>query len=101
MVVAYQVGQARQIGLQIYQQHLHYIQAHGLDSNPREPFQVDIHAAIRHWIEYGVRIIIFIDMNKHILTGHLARSFQSLGLQEATHHNWERSEPRTYIFGKG
>ena len=40
-------------------------------------------------------------MNKHFLMGHFARSFQRLGLQEATHCNWEGSEPRMHVLGNG
>ncbi len=40
-------------------------------------------------------------MNKHILTGHLAKAFQCLGLLEATNLNWKGSEPQTFVFGKG
>ncbi len=80
---------------------MHYIQAHGLPCTPRELFQEDILSAIRRWIEHRDRILIFIDMNKHILTGHLAKAFQSLGLLEATHLNWKGSKPQTFVFGKG
>ncbi len=101
MVVAYQVGQARQRGLRtIYQQHVRYIQAHGLTCTPRELFQEDILSAISCWIEHGDRTLIFIDMNEHILTGHLAKAFQRLGLLEATHLNWKGSKPKTFVFGK-
>jgi hypothetical protein len=59
LVVAYQVGQARQRGLRtIYQQHVRYIQAHGLTCTPRELFQEDILSAISRWIELGDRILI-------------------------------------------
>jgi hypothetical protein len=102
MVVAYQVGQARQRCLRtIYQQHVRYIQAHGLICTPRELFQEDILSAISRWIEHRDRILIFIDMNEHILTGHLAKAFQCLGLLEATHLNWKGSKPQTFVFGKG
>ncbi len=102
MVVAYQVGQTHQKGLCIrYQQHMHYIQASGLSCNPRSLFQADILHAAGHWLEYGDRIIIFIDINKHIITGTLPKEFQRLGLLEATHLNWEGSEPRIFVFGKG
>jgi hypothetical protein len=40
-------------------------------------------------------------MNELILTGHLAKAFQCLGLLEATHLNWKGSEPQTFVFGKG
>jgi hypothetical protein len=49
----------------------------------------------------GDRIIIFIDMNKHIITGTLPKEFQRLGLLEATHLNWEGTKPSTFVFGKG
>jgi hypothetical protein len=52
-------------------------------------------------LEHGDRIIIFIDMNEHIITGTLPKEFQCLGLLEATHLNWEGSKPRTFVFGKG
>jgi hypothetical protein len=102
MVVAYQVGQAQQRGLStIYQQHVHYIQAHGLTCILRELFQEDILSVISRWIEHGDRILIFIDMNEHILMGHLAKAFQHLGLLEATHLNWKGSKSQTFVFGKG
>jgi hypothetical protein len=102
MVVAYQVGQARQRGLRtIYQQHVCYIQAYGLTCTPRELFQEDILSAISCWIEHGDMILIFIDMNEHILTGHLAKAFQCLGLLKAPHLNWKGSKPKTFVFGKG
>ncbi len=40
-------------------------------------------------------------MNKHILTGHLAKAFQRLGLLEATRLNWKGSKPQTFVFKKG
>ncbi len=102
MVVAYQVGQAHQKGLRtIYQQHMRYIQANGLSCTPRSLFQADILHAVGRWLEYGDRIIIFIDMNKHIIMGTLPKAFQRLGLLEATHLNWEGTKPSTFVFGKG
>jgi hypothetical protein len=102
MVVAYQVGQAWQRGLcTIYQQHVHYIKAHCLNCTLRELFQADTLSTISRWIEHGDRILIFINMNKHILTGHLAKAFQCLGLLEATHLNLKGSKPQTFVFGKG
>ncbi len=80
---------------------MHYIEAHGLTCTPRELFQEDILSAIGCWIEHGDRILIFIDKNEHIHTGHLAKAFQHLGLLEATHLKWKGSEPQTFVFGKG
>jgi hypothetical protein len=80
---------------------MRYIQANGLSCNPSSLFQADILHAVGRWLEYGDWIIIFIDMNKHIITGTLPKEFQRLGLFEATHLNWEGSKPCTFVFGKG
>jgi hypothetical protein len=64
-------------------------------------FQADIMAAITKWKERGEQLIIFIDMNEHILHGMLLRKFVQLGLQEATHTHWEGPEPQTFVYGDG
>jgi hypothetical protein len=102
MVLAYQVWQAWQSGIRkIYQQHARYMMRHSLLGNPRELFQANILAAITRWIKSSNRIILFIDMNKHILIGNLSRELLHLGLQEATHKHWEDLEPRTFVYGNG
>jgi hypothetical protein len=102
MVVAYQVGQTWQSGIRtIYQQHTRYMTRHGLLGNPRELFQADILAAITRWIESSDRIILFIDVNEHILTGNLPRELLRLGLHEVTHKHWEDLEPHTFVYGNG
>jgi hypothetical protein len=58
-------------------------------------------AAITKWKERGERLIIFIDMNEHILHGALRREFFQLGLQEATHTHWEGPEPQTFVYEDG
>jgi hypothetical protein len=76
MVVAYQVGQAWQGGIRtIYQQHARYMNLRGIPGTPRSLFQADIMAAITKWKERGKRLIIFIDMNEHILHSMLPREF--------------------------
>jgi hypothetical protein len=68
MVVAYQVGQARQKGTQtIYQQHARYMARHKLPGMPQDQFQDDIVTAITKWINNRDRLILFIDRNKHVL----------------------------------
>ncbi len=102
MVVAYQEGQVWQSGIQtIYQQRARYMARHGLLGTPRELFQTDIISSITRWIQAGNRIILFIDLNKHILTGTLPQEFFHLGLLEATHEYWEDQEPRTFVYGDG
>jgi hypothetical protein len=102
MVSAYQVGQAWQSGIRtFYQQHARYMTRYGLLENLRELFQANILASITRWIKSGNRIILFIDMNDHILTGNLPIELSRLGLQEATHKHWEDLEPRTFVYGNG
>jgi hypothetical protein len=102
MVVAYKIGQAWQNRIRtIYQQHTRYMMWHDLLENPRDLFQANILASITRWIESGNRIILFINMNEHILTGNLPRELLRLGLQEATHKRWEDLEPCTFVYGNG
>ena len=99
MVVAYQVRQARQKGIQtIYQQHARYMALHNLIGKSWDLFQDDI-AAITRFIENGNRLILSIDMNKHVLTGTLPWKLLCLGLHEATHEHWEDTKPHTYVYG--
>jgi hypothetical protein len=77
------------------------MQHHGLQGSPRELFRTDFVTAVFSWLEHGDRIIIFIDTNEHILHETLPADLHRLGLQEATHVNWARAEPRTYVHGNG
>ncbi len=85
----------------IYQQHGRYMQIEGITGTPRELFSSDFVNAILRWIEHGDCIFLFVDANKHILTGKLPTALAKLGLQEATHTLWGESEPRTYVHGDG
>ena len=73
----------------------------GIPGTPRNLFQEDMVAAITKWRERGERLIIFIDMNEHILHGVLLKKIFQLGLQEATHTHWDGPEPRTFVYGDG
>ncbi len=85
-MVAYQVGRLRQKGPRtIYQQHVRYMQIKGITKTPRELFSSDFVNAILQWIEHRYHIVLFVDANKHILTGKLPTALANLGLQEATH----------------
>ncbi len=59
----------------------------------------DFLAVIIRWINAGERLLIFVDMNEHVLRGRLARKLISLGLQEATNPSWGPTEPNTHISG--
>jgi hypothetical protein len=69
----------------IYQQQLRYIQTHGLDSMPSHLFTVDFAAQLQVWQCQGDRLLLFMDMNEHILTGRVARRLLAMGLRKATH----------------
>ncbi len=101
MVVAYQVGMKKSGKKPIYCQHKCHILEKGLRINlePRELFQKDLLRAISEWQAQEEQIIVFIDMNEHVLTGTLAQEFFRLGMVEATHTQWHGEEPHTYING--
>ena len=62
-------------------------------------FMTNFLASIILWRKAGERVIIFINMNKHILHGPLAKCMIRLGLTEATHKSWGHSKPHTHISG--
>ena len=99
--MAYQVGTNKTGEKTIYCQHKRHILQRGLGINlePRELFQNDFLHAITELKAQGERIIVFIDMNEHVLTGKLAQEFFKLGLIKATHMQWQGDEPHTYING--
>jgi hypothetical protein len=57
-------------------------------------------AMLQVWRQQGGRLLIFMDMNKHILHGPLAKCMFCLGLKEAAHQYWGIIEPHTYVGGK-
>jgi hypothetical protein len=71
---------------------------HGIQGTPRELFQANRVQSIMNWIESGDRLIIFINMNKHIITSNLPQKFLRLGLKEGTHKPWGAQEPRTFVY---
>ncbi len=60
---------------------------------------MDFIAQLQTWQKQGDRLLIFIDMNEHILKGHSAWYMLKMGLAEATHQVWGTEEPRTYFQG--
>jgi hypothetical protein len=57
-------------------------------------------AMLQVWRQQGDRLLIFIDMNKHILNGLLAKRMLRMGLEEAMDQHWGDIEPHTYVGGK-
>jgi hypothetical protein len=100
IISAYNAGrQAPRGDSTIYHQQLQYIQNHGLDATPLCLFTVDFIAQLQIWQCQGDRLLIFMDMNTHILTGCVARRLLTMGLREATHSKWEGMEPHKYVCG--
>jgi hypothetical protein len=66
---------------------------------PLHLFTVDFVAQLQVWQRQGDRLLIFMDMNKHMLTGCITCRLLAMGLQEATHSKWEGMEPHTYVRG--
>jgi hypothetical protein len=56
-------------------------------------------AQLQVWKRQGDRLLVFIDMNEHVLRGCLATLLFKMGLLEATHTSWGVTEPHTYIRG--
>jgi hypothetical protein len=86
-------------GSTIYQQQVRYIQNNNIDLSPSRLFIVNFVAQLQVWQQEGDRLLIFMDMNEHVLRGGLAKYLLNMGLQEATQTNWGASEPHTYIRG--
>jgi hypothetical protein len=100
IISAYNVGRHAPRGDRvIYQQQLRYIQNHGLDSTPSCLFTVDFVAQLQVWQRQGDRLLVFMYMNEHILTGRVACRLLAMGLREAMHSQWGETELHTY--GRG
>ncbi len=101
IVSAFNVGrQAPRGDSTIFQQQLRYIQNHHLTTTPRQLFMIDFLATLQVRRQQGDRLLIFMDMNEHILNGPLARRMVRMGLEEATCNHWGSLEPHTYVGGK-
>lgn len=73
VVTAYCPGRGKHEGTQtVYTQHRNKINVRGLDTTPYSLFVQDLLNAICCWRAASNRIIMFIDMNEHILNGPLA-----------------------------
>jgi hypothetical protein len=57
-------------------------------------------AMLQVWRQQGDRLLIFLDMNKHILHSPFAKCMFCLGLKEPMHQHWGDIEPHTYAGGK-
>ena len=66
IVVAYRPCNRKSKGLKtVYQQHLRYIQSHGLETDPVAMFDADLSKQIKEWRGAGKRIVLVNDVNGH------------------------------------
>ena len=75
------------------------VQTQGLNTTPSLLFLTDFVAQIQVWQRQGDRLLIFMDMNEHVLRSTVACHLLSIGLIEATHQHWGNKEPHTFISG--
>ena len=74
LVSTYNVGQQKPRGdSTIFQQQVRYIQNNDLSHTPSWLFVIDFVAQLQVWQRQGDRLLIFIDMNEHILQGQLSK----------------------------
>jgi hypothetical protein len=66
---------------------------------PSRLFTVDFVAQLQVWQRQGDRLLVFMNMNEHILTGRVACRLLAMGLRKAMHSQWGETEPHTYVRG--
>jgi hypothetical protein len=66
---------------------------------PSHLFTIDFVAKLQVWQRQGDRLLVFMDMNEHVLTGRVACRILAMGLREAMHSQWGETEPHTYVGG--
>jgi hypothetical protein len=103
IVVPYQPCACKVEGLKtVYQQHIRYIQARGLQYNPVNLFDHDLSKQIKEWQKQGERIVLLMDINDHPLHNKFYSTLkeQNTGMEEFTHKCWGPKEPYTQHLGK-
>jgi hypothetical protein len=103
IVVAYQPCACKVEGLKtVYQQHIWYIQARGLQYNPVNLFDHDLSKQIKEWRKQGERIVLLMDVNDHPRHNKFYSTLkeQNTNLEEFTHKCWGPNEPYTHNLGK-
>ena len=98
--MAYDMGrQAPRGDSTIYHQQLRYTQNLQLNTMPSRLFIIDFIPPLQVWQRQGDRLLLFMDMNTHILTDLLACKYLAMSLREAIHSHWGNAEPHTYVRG--
>jgi len=102
-VVAYRPCARKTKGLTtVYQQHLRYIQSHGLQTDPVAMFDTNLSKQIKEWQGAGERIVLVINVNGHPLHNNLYRQLQErkTEMEEFSHKCWGPKAPHTHPAGK-
>ncbi len=103
LVVAYRTCARKVEGLKmVYQQHMRYIQARGMQTNPVDLFDCDLSKQIQEWRKQGERIALLMDVNDHPLQNKFYSSHKERDpdMEEFSHRCWGPKEPYTYHSGK-
>jgi len=103
IVVAYRPCATAVKGLKtVYQQHIRYIQAKGMKTNPVDLFDSDLSMQIQTWRKHGERILLLMDVNGHPLHNKFYSALQEgkADMEEFSHKCWGPTEPHTHPSGK-
>ncbi len=104
IVVAYWPCSAKVEGLKtMYEQHIRYIQARGLQYNPVDLFDHDLSKKIKEWQKQGKRIVLLMDVNDYLLCNkfYSLLKVQNTNMEEFSHKCWgPKDEPYTHHLGK-
>jgi hypothetical protein len=103
IVVAYRPCSTAAKGLKtVYQQHIRYIQARGMQTNPVDLFDRDLSRQIQEWRKQGERALVLMDVNGHPLKNNFYSALQErqTDMEEFSHKCWGLSEPYTHHSGK-
>ncbi len=103
IVVMYRPCSSKVEGLNtVYQQHVRYIQARGLQYNPVDLFDHDLSKQIKEWWKQGKRIVLQMNVNNH---PHHNKFYsllkeQNTDMEEFSHKCCGPKEPYTHHLGK-
>ena len=103
IMVAYWPCSRKVEGLKwVYQQHVRYIQARGLQCNPVELFDHNLSQKIKEWRKQGKRIILLMDVTDHPLHNNFYTLLNkcSTNMEEFSQKCRGPKEPYTHHLGK-
>jgi hypothetical protein len=103
IVVAYRPCARKVKGLKmVYQQHMRYIQSHGLQTDTVTLIDSNLSKQIKEWRGAGERIVLVIDVNGHPLHNDLYQQLQErkTEMEEFSHKCWGPKAPYMHPAGK-